>query len=459
LDSGLASAGGVTPSGNGLKDPKDACVLRTPMPLLHYNSTRLPGSDKLDSSDLELTFTVSSAFLEAVEGARGAAAAACGARLARTTAASGGPGFDPATLGGLVSAELLYFDGTVPQVCVEEVDASAPWGVRLTLSALPPLAPRCVLHAPSRTLTLTIKRTFPISSGHGNRRFMLAFALGAEVVLTQPFVVLAKKAKAGVPAKVRLQPELVEVSEARAGVLARLSAVAVSSGATGTTPAPSVGDATATATATATAAALALAAVLPVSCVPRVGAGVPVPVVDVVCPPLVASVPPCASSCSSSCASPSTVGTAVSVACTTAPFGGKAPRGRALKGVKRGRVFGCGEGEAEGEGEADADAEAADHAAAPCSPLGGGVGGVPLMPLTPPQGLLPGTGEMEVFEALFGDGGGVGAGAGALPGSPAPLSPLDAFGGLEGFGADLDLSPFGGPGAYPWDLDADALPL
>ena len=367
---------------------EDSCVLLTPMPTLHYNSTRLPESDKLDSSDLELTFRVSPAFLLAVEAARAAAAAAASGGSRRV--ASGGA-VDPALLATLVSAELLYFDGSVPQVCVEEEDDDAPWGVRMTMSALPSLAPRCVLHAPSKQLTLTLKRTFPISSGHGGRRFLLAFGLAGEVVLTQPFVVLAKKAKVGVPAKCRLQPELVQVGRARGEAMARLSVAAA---------------------AAATAAGVAVGSTpgcAPVPCAPG-----PVGVVDTVPAPSPSTTTSSFSSTSSSSASCS----------------GASLLGATTVGAKRcrvedgGAVPQCGAGAAVSEGGEPCLAPLSPGSACPLSSLA---------PFTPPQGLLCGGGgaaaaELEVFENLWG-------------GPVAPLSPLAPLASV-GFGADLDLADF-----------------
>ena len=199
--SAAASAAAAAAAAAAAGTPRGACVLLDDVPEPYYNSTRLPGSDRLDSSDVALTFSVSARFVGALAAARSAG------RVGRRAPA------DADVLAGLVHGEVLYHDGTLPLVFVDGAGADGE-GV---LSPLPPLALRCALDG--HVLSVTFRRALPISSAHAGRKFMLSFALGDEVVRTRAFAVLAKKAKMGVPAKVRVTPEVVSLSDARAALL------------------------------------------------------------------------------------------------------------------------------------------------------------------------------------------------------------------------------------------------
>lgn len=162
---------------------------------VHYNSTRLPGSDRLDSSPLTFTFAVPRQFAEDLD----ANAAA-------------------------VHVDIVYFNGEAPKVFVEDARGNNPASFRL--SHIP--APRVVsCEADGDVLTVQVDRKFPLSSSHGLRKFRLAFTFtpcGASV-LTEPFTVLAKKAKKGVGVKLVHKPTLLPVDAAREARLARLAAL------------------------------------------------------------------------------------------------------------------------------------------------------------------------------------------------------------------------------------------
>ena len=197
----------------------------------HYNSTRLPGNDRLDSSDVSVLVGLSRSFIDEVTARAGVAAtAACGtgAVHGRASSASTNNAAKLSTAASqLVRCEVLYFDGSVPSVCIEQDDASCPYGVRLTLSPLPEVAVRCVVDMAKQQMRVWFSRKMPLSSSHAGRRFKLVLSLGDDdVVVSRPFVVLAKKAKAGTPAKVKFQPEYVPMDSDREARLARVCAAA-----------------------------------------------------------------------------------------------------------------------------------------------------------------------------------------------------------------------------------------
>jgi hypothetical protein len=201
----VAGTDGKAPP-NGGDAPADVSRFVVDMPEVHYNSTRLPGSDRLDSSDVELTVHVSPTFVAAVK---------------RAAVLYGDA---DAGLASLVSCEVLYFDGTVPSVFLEEECPGAPGGLRFSMSPLPPVdVHSCALNERARLLSVHVCRRFPISSAHAGRRFLLCLRLGDEVVVSRSFIVLAKKAKVGTPPKLRFQPELVVVDPRRAATLALMS--------------------------------------------------------------------------------------------------------------------------------------------------------------------------------------------------------------------------------------------
>lgn len=76
----------------------------------------------------------------------------------------------------------------------------------------------------ARTLSAVLDRKFPLSSSHGNRRFVLAWVVGQDVLCTTAFMVFAKKGKAGTGAKWRYKNPLIAVDDARAASLAKLRA-------------------------------------------------------------------------------------------------------------------------------------------------------------------------------------------------------------------------------------------
>jgi hypothetical protein len=222
------------------------CCLVKDMEETHFNSTRLPGSDRLDSSDIELVFSLSERFMAAVAAAADAQAsgATSGARGAgaRKSSVSSSASVE-AVLVDLVSCEVLYFDNSVPSVFIEEEDASAPHGFRFVLSPLPEVTLRFALNEKARRLRVWLSRKMPLSSSHGGRRFKLAFLLGDELVYSRPFVVLAKKAKQGTPAKLKFQPEFVELvpeREARLAAMAGCPSACAAFGRDPSTPLPRV---------------------------------------------------------------------------------------------------------------------------------------------------------------------------------------------------------------------------
>ena len=175
---------------------------------VHFNSTRIAGTDRLDSSDVELCFHVSDAFVRCVS--------------AWQSSHRGESGGLDAALAACVSCEVLFFDGGLPTVFVEEEDVCTG-AMQYRMSSIPPPKLRCAYTESRRQLRVWVERKMPLSSSHGGRRFILAFVLGKdEVVRTRPFLVFAKKAKEGVGSKFKYQPTFLEVDARRAGVLQRL---------------------------------------------------------------------------------------------------------------------------------------------------------------------------------------------------------------------------------------------
>ena len=194
--------------------PTAVCALIKDMDDMHFNSTRIAGTDRLDSSDVELSFHVSESFAariaDAVERLRARP------ELSDATAAV------DVALAENVACEVLFFDGGVPTVFVEEVDV-ATGNMSFRMSSIPPPKLRFAYFESRRYLRVWVERKMPLSSSHGGRRFMLAFVMGEdEVVCTRPFLVFAKKAKEGVGSKFKYQPTFVEVDSQRAAVLTRL---------------------------------------------------------------------------------------------------------------------------------------------------------------------------------------------------------------------------------------------
>lgn len=194
--------------------PSDKCVLVHDMDDVHYNSTRVPGTDRLDSSDLELSFSVSETFLGHV---------AASLALHRAAGVLEGSAQMDAALSDTVACEILFYDGSIPTVFVEEEDATTG-SLVFRMSSIPPPKLRCSLSEARRCLRVWVERKMPLSSSHGGRRFVLGFVLGAsEVVYTRPFLSFAKKAKEGTGSKFKYQPVFMHVDTRRQTILGLLA--------------------------------------------------------------------------------------------------------------------------------------------------------------------------------------------------------------------------------------------
>lgn len=179
-----------------------AATLLTPLASHVFKSVRLDGQ-KLNSAPLELSFRLSSAFstivLADVEERQAAKSS-----LTRQKALN-------LALSTLVATEILYSDGQVPTVYVEDAGVLMPVNnpsVDFFLDEV------------SNIVKLKIERNFPLSSSHCGRPFRLAFVFGGDhVIATEPFLVMAKEPKAGTTLKPRVPKRPKQVTAERDAAL------------------------------------------------------------------------------------------------------------------------------------------------------------------------------------------------------------------------------------------------
>lgn len=183
----------------------------TELPRTLYNSRRIPPSWSLDSSDLELTFIVSEAFVRRFN----AAAVAC---KAADPAAPDTDVVDSA-LQQLCACRVLFYDNTVPRVFVEHGTG------RTSMQPLAAPRTRLALDLRARKLRMFVARTFPVSSNFGGKPFKLALMVGDDVIGTPAMFFNSKQAKPDVCRKNIKPPVLEEPTAANVAVARVLQSV------------------------------------------------------------------------------------------------------------------------------------------------------------------------------------------------------------------------------------------
>lgn len=186
----IPSSPSILPSASvaGAGGSRVGVSLLTDIPSIVYNNRR-DAAGCLDGSPFDLQFHVSTAFVDTVRRLSAESVRRGAARSQATAAAQ--------VLRRIVTVETVYFDGSLPHVYVDGE------GMR---PIDPPKLSSLLLHEATAVLSVSVERSFPLSSAHCGKPFRLAFVFqGRELCTTPEFHVMAKMGKAGTVSRPRKQ--------------------------------------------------------------------------------------------------------------------------------------------------------------------------------------------------------------------------------------------------------------